>query len=143
MFYSIGEVAQLTGISISTLRYYDREGMFPGMARCKGGIRVFTEKELTRLRVIECLKRTGMTIKKIKEFLTWCEEGDESLLKRRQMIYEQLEEAKKQAAELEKTIHFLEYKCWYYDTAVAAGTVKAVKDMKDEEIPQPVRSYRV
>jgi len=40
MYYSIGEVAKLNGITISTLRYYDREGLFPNMERSGGGIRV-------------------------------------------------------------------------------------------------------
>lgn len=48
MYYSIGEVAKMTGIAISTLRYYDREGMFPEMERSSGGIRVFPTKRSTR-----------------------------------------------------------------------------------------------
>ena len=73
MYYSIGEVANATGIAISTLRYYDREGMFPHMERSNGGIRVFSDKEIDTLKVIECLKSSGMSIKAIKEFLIWCQ----------------------------------------------------------------------
>ena len=51
MYYSIGEVANATGIAISTLRYYDREGMFPGMERSNGGIRVFSDTEINTLKV--------------------------------------------------------------------------------------------
>ena len=56
MSYSIGEVSKTTNIPISTLRYYDREGMFPNMARSNGGIRVFSEKEVATIKVIDCLK---------------------------------------------------------------------------------------
>lgn len=45
MHYSIGEVSDITGIAASTLRYYDREGMFPAMERSSGGIRVFSDTE--------------------------------------------------------------------------------------------------
>ena len=96
MYYSIGEVANATGITISTLRYYDREGMFPGMERSNGGIRVFSDTEINTLKVIECLKSSGMSIKSIKEFLVWCGEGDASLRKRREMFHFQLEEMEKQ-----------------------------------------------
>lgn len=82
MSYSIGEVSQTTNIPISTLRYYDREGMFPKLARSNGGIRVFSEKEVATIKVIDCLKNTGMPIKDIKNFLDWGEEGDASLQKR-------------------------------------------------------------
>ena len=46
MKYSIGDVAKLTGISVSTLRFYDKEGFFKDLKRTEGGIRVFSDKEL-------------------------------------------------------------------------------------------------
>ena len=52
MFYTIGQISKKTGIPISTLRYYDREGMFPSMERSSGGIRVFSDREIGALRVI-------------------------------------------------------------------------------------------
>lgn len=143
MFYSIGEVSARTGIAISTLRYYDREGMFPGMERSTGGIRVFSDTEINTLRVIECLKTSGMSIREIKEFLRWCQEGDASLQQRKEMFHKRLEEVKKQIDELQKTMNILKYKCWYYDTATAAGTEEAVKNLSDNEIPEDLRNYRI
>lgn len=143
MYYSIGEVANSTGIAISTLRYYDREGMFPYMERSNGGIRVFSDKEIDTLKVIECLKTSGMSIKAIKEFLIWCQEGDSSLHERREMFHARLEEVEKQIEELQATKNMLKYKCWYYDTAIAAGTEDVVKNISDEEIPEDVRYYKI
>ena len=143
MCYSIGEVANQTGITISTLRYYDREGMFPEIGRSNGGIRVFSETEIATLRVVECLKTAGMSIKDIKEFLRWCKEGDSSLQKRREMFYKRLDEVRNQIATLERTMHTLQYKCWYYDTALAAGTEKAVKNLSEDEIPEDLRDFRI
>lgn len=143
MYYSIGEVASSTGIAISTLRYYDREGMFPEMERSNGGIRVFSEKEVNTIRVIECLKSAGMSIKEIKEFLSWCQEGDSSLEKRRELFYNRLEIMKKQMEALQNTMNTLRYKCWYYDTAVAAGTEEAVKNLPVDRIPEELRDYKV
>ncbi len=65
MFYSIGDVASMLNVPTSTLRYYDREGLFLNVKRSCGGIRVFTDKEIETLKVIECLKATGMQIKDI------------------------------------------------------------------------------
>ena len=104
MSYSIGEVANSTNIAISTLRYYDREGMFPNMQRTNGGIRIFSDKEVNTIKVIDCLKNSGMSIKDIKLFLDWCEDGDASLEKRRNMFYERLEEVEKQMEALQGTI---------------------------------------
>ena len=143
MYYSIGEVANATGIAISTLRYYDREGMFPDMERSAGGIRVFSDTELNTLKVIECLKSSGMSIKSIKEFLVWCGEGDTSLEKRREMFHARLEEVEKQMEALQKTKNMLKYKCWYYDTAIAAGSEAVVKNLPADEIPEDVRNYKI
>ena len=52
--YTIGQISEMFQIPVSTLRYYDKEGLFPGLER-SGGIRKFTEKEMEALRVIECL----------------------------------------------------------------------------------------
>ena len=59
MYYSIGEVANATGIAISTLRYYDREGMFPHMERSNGGIRVFSDKEIDTLKAVSYTHLSG------------------------------------------------------------------------------------
>lgn len=143
MYYSIGEVANTTGIAISTLRYYDREGMFPHIGRSNGGIRVFSDVEIDTLRVIECLKSSGMSIKEIKEFLIWCQDGDNSLQKRRDMFHTRLNEVQKQIAVLQGTINTLRYKCWYYDTAAAAGTEDVVKNMATDKIPEEIRAYKI
>lgn len=143
MGYSIGEVASATNIAISTLRYYDREGMFPDIERTDGGIRVFSDKEVDTLKVIECLKNSGMSIKDIKSFLDWCQEGDASLQKRRDMFYERLAEVTKQMEALQQTMNLIKYKCWYYDTALATGTEQGMKDLPAEEIPEEVRDYRL
>lgn len=69
--YTIGQVSEMFSLPISTLRYYDKEGLFPQMER-SSGIRRFSERELEALRVIECLKRSGLEIKEIKQFMQWC-----------------------------------------------------------------------
>ena len=143
MYYSIGEVANATGIAISTLRYYDREGMFPNMERSNGGIRVFSDTEIDTLRVIECLKSSGMSIKSIKEFLGWCQEGDITLEKRRKMFHIRLDEVEKQIEALQETKNMLKFKCWYYDTAVATGSEETVKNIPADEIPEDIRSYKI
>ena len=68
--YTIGQVSEMFDLPVSTLRYYDKEGLFPTMER-KNGIRKFSEVEIEALRVIECLKESGLEIKDIKRFMQW------------------------------------------------------------------------
>ena len=60
--YTIGKVAEMFNLSISALRYYDKEGLFPELER-SSGIRRFGERELEALRLIECLKRSGLRLR--------------------------------------------------------------------------------
>jgi len=139
MYYSIGEVANKLNIPTSTLRYYDREGLLSNVKRSSGGIRVFSDLELGALSMVECLKATGMQIKDIKQFLDWCSEGDSTLEKRRDMYLQRKEVVKKQMEELQNTMDVIEYKCWYYETACAAGTEEAVRSISNEKLPDFAR----
>ena len=59
--YTIGQVAEMFNLPISTLRYYDKQGLFPQLIR-ESGIRKFSKNEIEALRVIECLKKSGLEI---------------------------------------------------------------------------------
>ncbi len=120
--YSIGDVAKKLNLTVYTLRYYDKEGLLPFVERTSSGIRIFTETDLGTLRVIECLKATGMSIKDIKTFIDWCCEGDCTLQQRYDMFIERKAAVEAQMDELKKTMEVIEHKCWYYKTALDAGT---------------------
>ncbi len=138
MYYSIRAAAEHIGVVPSTIRYYEREGLLPNISRNNSGIRQFTDKDLDWLHTLECLKKTGMSIKEIKRFVDLFLQGDKTLEERRQMFYERRQAVEAQMAELQKTLDFANYKCWYYDTAVEAGTADVPRNMAPEDIPEDV-----
>ena len=83
--YSIGEISKMFNLPISTLRYYDKEGLFPDLQRY-GDRRLFTNYEIEALHVIECLKASGLGIKEIKHFMQWCEDGPSTYNLRMQLF---------------------------------------------------------
>lgn len=120
--YSISEVAKHFNLTPHTLRYYDKEGLMPFVERKSSGIRVFKESDIGTLKVIECLKASGMPIKEIKNFIDWCSEGDATLQQRYDMFQERQAIVEAQMEELNKTMEVIKYKCLYYKTALDAGT---------------------
>ncbi|MBP1756047.1 MAG: transcriptional regulator [Firmicutes bacterium] len=122
MAYSIGEVSEMLNISISTLRYYDKEGLLFRVNRTTGNIRVFDDTDIECLKMIECLKTTGMQLKDIKLFFHWCEEGDSTIDKRYQLFLEQKEKTEKQIELLQHALDRVNYKCEYYRLAKEKGT---------------------
>ena len=69
MIYTVGEMAQKLGVPTSTLRYYDKEGLLPFVERSSGGIRMFRENDFEWLQVIRCMKKAGMSIKDIRQYI--------------------------------------------------------------------------
>ena len=122
MAYTIKEVSEILNIPASTIRYYDKEGLLPSIERRDSGYRLFSEENLRALRLIECLKSTGMSIKDIRTFFEWVQQGDDSLQQRYEMFLERRRAVEEQMAQLQKTLEIIDYKCWYYETAINAGT---------------------
>ena len=117
MAYTIGEMAKRLGVPASTLRYYDKEGLLPFVERSAGGIRVFQESDFEWLRIIECLKKTGMSIKNIREYIELARQGDGTIDQRLELFHQQRKVLQAQMAELQQTMDTLDYKCWFYETA--------------------------
>ena len=137
--YTIGQVSEMFSLPISTLRYYDKEGLFPQMER-SSGIRRFSERELEALRVIECLKRSGLEIKEIKQFMQWCAEGSSTYPQRHELFVQQMETVKAEMSRLEKTLDMLRFKCWYYERAMADGSEDAQHEMIPDKLPPEIKA---
>ncbi len=128
--YSISEVAKELNLTVYTLRYYDKEGLMPFVERKPSGTRLFKESDIEALKVIECLKSTGMPIKEIKVFIDWCSDGDFTLQQRYDMFVERKAVVEAQLEELNKTMELINHKCQYYKTALDAGTEDIHKNNK-------------
>lgn len=136
MTFSIGAAAKMTGVPASTIRYYEREGLLPSLGRSEGGQRTFEPEDIEALEMIGCLKMSGMPIRDIALFMERCSEGDETLRERLEMFLERRTAVRQQMTELQQTLDIIEYKCWYYQTAMDAGTEQAVRIMPLEQIPE-------
>ena len=89
MVYTVGEMAKLLGITASTLRYYDKEGLLPFVERSSGGIRMFQKSDFEWLQVIGCMKKAGMSIKDIRQYIEMALQGDETISLRLAMFRHQ------------------------------------------------------
>ncbi|MBE6529952.1 MAG: MerR family transcriptional regulator [Ruminococcaceae bacterium] len=137
--YTIGQVSKLFGLPVSTLRYYDKEGLFPNMER-QSGIRKFGERELEALRVIECLKKSGLEIKEIKQYMAWCKEGASTYSERKKLFDTRKEIVEEEIERLQKTLDMLKYKCWYYETAIRDGNEKRLKELLPDHLPPEIQA---
>lgn len=137
--YTIGEVSQMFNLPISTLRYYDKEGLFPDLERASG-IRKFNDKTIEAIHVIECLKKSGLEIKDIREFMKWCSQGSKTYPQRKEMFFRQRKVVEAEMHKLEKVLDMIKFKCWYYDQAIADGAENRVLSMIPDGLPDEIRA---
>lgn len=125
-------------IPVSTLRYYDKEGLFPNIERVSG-IRRFSYNELEALHIIDCLKKSGLEIKDIKKYMQWCAEGSSTYPKRKELFEKQKIAVEAEINRLQKTLDMLRFKCWYYDTAIADGNEDRIHEMMPDKFPEEIQ----
>ena len=136
--YTIGQVSEMFGLPISTLRYYDNQGLFPNMERLSG-IRQFSDGEIEAIRVIGCLKKSGLEIKDIKKFMNWCVAGPSTYADRRDLFLRQKESLEREIAHMNKALDMLKFKCWYYEQAMKDGNEDKLKDLIPNHLPDGIR----
>ena len=128
MYYSIGQVAAQTGLTVHTLRYYEKEGLLPFVRKSSSGLRMFSDNDLAWLSIIECLKETGMPLKGIKQYIDWFIEGDATLPQRLEMFKQQQVKVLAQIEQFQKYLQKIDYKVRLYEEAVKQGSFeKALK----------------
>ena len=137
--YSIGQVAEMFGLPISTLRYYDKQGLFPNMERVSG-IRKFGDTEIEALRVIECLKKAGMEIKDIRQFMDWCVEGPSTYPQRKALIEAKKTHMEEEIRRMNRALDMLKFKSWYYEQAIKDGGEEGIPAMIQNGLPKEIRA---
>lgn len=136
--YTIGQVSEMFNLPISTLRYYDKEGLLPNIERISG-IRKFKDKEIEALRVIECLKKSGLEIKQIKQFMQWCVEGSSTYPQRKELFERQKKQVEEEIARMNKVLDMLKFKCWYYNEAIKSGNEKKLSSLPTPDMPIDIK----
>ena len=139
MVYTVGEMAKRLNVSASTLRYYDKEGLLPFVERSSGGIRMFQEKDFEWLRVIGCMKKAGMSIKDIRQYIELAMQGNDTIDARLELFRHQRDVLNTKLKELQHTLEMVEYKCWYYEQAIRDGSEEKIAAMLPDKLPEDIR----
>ena len=93
-------------------------------------------------KVIECMKKAGMSLKDIRIYIELAVQGDSTIDARLAMFRRQQDTLRAQMQQLQDTMQVLEYKCWYYETAQKLGSIDAVKNLPDKDIPAEMQAVK-
>lgn len=120
--YSMKEACQMTNMSYETLKFYCNEGLVPNVKRDKRNYRIFSDKDIKWIDSLNCLKRCGMTINEMKEYLKLCLEGEKSIPERKLILDKKREALLRSMEEIQKSIDFIDWKQNFYDEVLSGKT---------------------
>lgn len=133
MTYTIKDISEILGLSIYTIRFYDKEGLLPFVSRNKSGNREFTESDLNLFRVICCLKNTGMQIKNIKKYIDLCMEGADTIDLRKELMLEHRKDIITQIDTLNENLDLINSKIKIYDSPNAVEIINKQRKKSFDE----------
>lgn len=118
---TISEVSEKFGITQDTLRYYEKAGIIPRIARTPGGVRDYQPEDLGWIEHVVCLRNAGMPVESLVEYLRLSQQGDETFSERLELLKEQKENLKMQQRKLQDAMDRLDFKISRYQAAVKTG----------------------
>lgn len=121
MNYTISEVSALLDVKKSTLHYYERTGILEDVKKNDSGHRVYSEETVEFLKLIRCMRHTGMGIADIKRYVVLCQQGDDTISIRHTIFVQQNNQLDKQLKELEEYKQYVEKKINYYQDKLSKG----------------------
>lgn len=113
--YSMKETCEKLDMTYETLKYYCNLGLIPNVKRDENNYRIFDDNNISWIKNLLCLKKCGMSIKDIKEYLNLCLEGKSTIPERKLILEKQKEILMAQIANLNESINFIDYKQQLYD----------------------------
>ena len=106
-------------MSYQTLKYYCNEGLIPNVKRDKNNRRVFDERNLKWIKDLVCLKKCGMSIQEMKEYLNLCLQGESTIQQRKAMLDRKRKALLDSIEELKGCIDYIDWKQEFYDEVLS------------------------
>lgn len=117
--YTMMQVCREVGITYQTLKFYCNEGLIPNVKRDKNNRRIFDEKDIKWINDLTCLKRCGMSIQEMKEYLDLCLQGASTIPLRKELLAKKQEALRLSIKELEDSVAYIDWKQNFYDEVLS------------------------
>lgn len=120
--YSMKEACRMTNMSYENLKFYCNEGLVPNVKRDRNNYRVFSDNDIKWIQSLSCLKRCGMTIAEMKEYLELCLNGEASIPERKVILAKKREALLEAKKEIEDSLAFIDWKENFYNEVLSGKT---------------------
>ena len=113
------QVCRQLDMTYQTLKYYCNEGLIPNVKRDSNNRRIFDEKDVKWIKDLTCLKKCGMSIQEMKEYLQLCLQGTSTIMPRKEMLRKKQEALRASIKELEDSVAYIDWKQNFYDEVLS------------------------
>lgn len=117
--YSMKQVCEETNMTYQTLKYYCNEGLIPNVKRASNNHRIFDDADVKWTKDLICLKKCGMSIQEMKDYLALCLQGESTIPQRKEMLAQKQQALRDSIRELEDSIAFIDWKQNFYDDVLS------------------------
>lgn len=117
--YTMMQVCRKLDMTYQTLKYYCNEGLVPNVKRDNNNRRIFDEKDVNWIKDLSCLKKCGLSIQEMKEYLDLCLQGESTIVQRKEMLAEKQKALLVSIKELEDSVAYIDWKQNFYDEILA------------------------
>lgn len=117
--YTMKQVCEETNLTYQTLKYYCNEGLIPNVKRNANNHRVFDDRDVKWIKDLTCLKKCGMSIQEMKEYLDLCLQGESTIPQRKEMLIKKREDLLESIKELNDSVDFIDWKQNFYDEVLS------------------------
>lgn len=120
--YSMQETYKIVGMSYQTLKYYCNQGLIPNVKRDKNNYRIFDDNDIEWIKGLICLKKCGMSIEEMKEFLSLCLKGESSIPERKKILDIKRQKLTENLNQIQSSIDYIDRKQGFYDDVLSGKT---------------------
>lgn len=122
MLYTMKETCTQVEMNYEALKFYCREGLVPNVKRDRNNFRLFDERDIAWIRGVQCLRRCGMSIREIKQYMEYCLQGQDTIPERKEMLEQTRQQLTEKIKVLQDNLKYIESKQQYYDDVLAGRT---------------------
>lgn len=133
LIYTMMEVCREADMTYQTLKFYCNEGLVPNVKRDGNNRRIFSERDVKWIKNLICLKKCGMSIQEMKEYLALCLEGESTIPRRKELLAQKQENLRRSIAELQESVNYIDFKQSFYDDVLSGKRPYESNLIKTEE----------
>lgn len=120
--YTMKQACEQTQLPYETLKFYCNQGLVPNVKRDKNNRRIFDDRDIAWINSLNCLKKCGMSISEMRDYIELCLGGESTIPKRKVILDAKRLDLVEQLKQVQDCIDYIDWKQRFYDDVLSGKT---------------------